>query len=169
MATQETQKIEGMERFLHLATGEGNRLVHYSESPLVLLDRKLTDGRFDMFIWETPKGIGPPLHIHHNEDEIFYILEGEMIAQVGNERVTLKPGSFCLMPKGVEHAYKVISDEPCRYIAIMSPSGFAEFCYDIHELSKDGREFKIEEALPIAQKHKLEVTGPLIEEAEGFS
>ncbi len=65
-----------------------------------------TNGAYDIFEFTTPPGGGPPLHIHHKQDETYYILEGEITVQVGDKIDTLSKGGFSLVPKGTPHTYK---------------------------------------------------------------
>lgn len=57
-----------------------------------------------------PHGDSPPLHVHHREDELFFVLEGTFLFRVGDGQVTRKAGEALLIPKGVPHTYRVESD-----------------------------------------------------------
>jgi quercetin dioxygenase-like cupin family protein len=54
-----------------------------------------------------PAGFGPPPHLHHREDEAFYVLEGQMTVTCGEQTWTATPGSFVLLPRGIPHAFTV--------------------------------------------------------------
>ena len=77
-----------------------------------------------------------PLHIHHREDEGFWILEGELTFEVGEETIEASPGSFVFGPKDVPHRYTVDSG-PARLLFILSPAGFEEFVYATSEPAKE--------------------------------
>ena len=81
-----------------------------------------TGGAFSQFEVDDPRGSGPPLHVHHSEDETFYILEGEVTMFVGDERIDLVAGDYCFGRRGVPHAYLVTS-ERARMLVTISPSG----------------------------------------------
>ena len=81
-----------------------------------------TGNAFSQFEVDDPRGSGPPLHVHHNEDETFYILEGQVTMFVGDERIDLEAGDYCFGPRGVPHAYLVRS-ERARMLVTISPSG----------------------------------------------
>jgi len=81
-----------------------------------------TSNAFSQFEVDDPRGSGPPLHVHHTEDETFYILEGEVTMFVGGERIDLQAGDYCFGPRGVPHAYLVRSDR-ARMLVTISPSG----------------------------------------------
>jgi quercetin 2,3-dioxygenase len=74
-----------------------------------------------------PRIAGPPLHIHEEMDECFYIVEGRLMIQIGDERHDLGPGSFAWLPRQFPHTYANVSDHPVRAVAVSVPSGIEEF------------------------------------------
>jgi quercetin dioxygenase-like cupin family protein len=72
-----------------------------------------------------PRGDATPLHVHHNEDETFYILEGEVTVVVGGERIDLGAGDFLFAPRDVPHAY-VVRSERARMLVTNSPAGIEQ-------------------------------------------
>jgi quercetin dioxygenase-like cupin family protein len=71
---------------------------------------------------DDPRGGGTPLHVHHNEDETFYVLEGEVTFVVGDERIDVAAGDFLFAPRDVPHAY-VVRSERARMLVTASPGG----------------------------------------------
>ncbi len=69
---------------------------------------------------------GPPRHLHHNEHEWFYVLEGEYIAEVGSERFHLKAGDSVLGPREVPHAWAFVGDTQGRLLITFAPAGKME-------------------------------------------
>lgn len=65
-----------------------------------------------------PCGDGPPLHVHHGEDEIFVILAGEVRFEVGGVLSTARAGDTVVGPRGVPHRYRVVSPAGARYLTI---------------------------------------------------
>ena len=65
-----------------------------------------------------PEGFGPPLHVHHDEDEIFHVLAGEFRFQCGGTTSVGLPGDVVCLPRGVPHGFKVMSAEGGRMITI---------------------------------------------------
>jgi quercetin dioxygenase-like cupin family protein len=87
---------------------------------------KETGGLYAIVEVLEPHGAAAPLHVHHNEDEAFYVLEGEMTFYVGEGTYKAGPGSFVFGPKDVPHTYTVDSG-PARLLFILSPAGFEGF------------------------------------------
>ena len=73
----------------------------------------------------------PPLHIHENEDEIFYVLEGEFRFVIKDEAHFLKSGDVLTAPKGVPHSYKIESEGGGKWITITAGGDFERFVKDI--------------------------------------
>ena len=81
-----------------------------------------TDGRYALVEILAPGGYGSVLHVHHQEDEGFWILEGELTFYVGDQTIMARPGSFLFGPKDVPHAFTVDSG-PARLLFVLSPAG----------------------------------------------
>jgi quercetin dioxygenase-like cupin family protein len=73
-----------------------------------------------------PRGAGSPRHRHHNEDEAWYVMEGELTFWLGDEVRTAGAGDFVFGPRHVEHRFRVDSDEAC-FLLLLTPAGFEEF------------------------------------------
>lgn len=65
----------------------------------------------------------PPPHIHHSQDEAFYVLEGQYEFLCGEERISAGPGSFVHIPKGTTHTLRNIGDGTARALVLLSPPG----------------------------------------------
>lgn len=111
------------------------------------------------------KGDMPPLHVHTDADEVFYVLEGELSVFVGEEHLELAAGESACGPKGVPHAYRVESDE-ARWLAVAAPGGFERFVFEASEpapvegLPPADREIDPEELGRLAAEHGIELLGP---------
>jgi len=88
-----------------------------------------TDGADGISVLEhhAPHGDSPPLHVHHNEDEIFHILEGEVRFRVGDADVRAAAGETLLAPKRIPHSYRVESRQGARWLTIMKGREFEDF------------------------------------------
>jgi quercetin dioxygenase-like cupin family protein len=87
----------------------------------VHLRSELTDGQVSVI--ETEPGVGPPLH-HHDFDESFYVLEGELTFRLRDEYVTAGPGDLVFAPRGVPHTFANLSGAPARQLIVCTPAGF---------------------------------------------
>ena len=85
-----------------------------------------TGGQISVAEQVLPQGSSPPLHVHHREDEAFYILEGELTCRAGDQMLTATAGSFVWMPREVPHTFRVDSPS-ARMLTICVPGGFDEF------------------------------------------
>jgi len=84
-----------------------------------------------------PPGGGPPLHIHHREDEMFYILEGECSIQIGDARRQAKTGDLVSAPRGVAHAYRNESANQLRMLVTFTPAGMDEYFFKTLETARE--------------------------------
>jgi quercetin dioxygenase-like cupin family protein len=71
----------------------------------------------------SPSGGATPLHVHHAEAEAFYLLEGEMTYQAGEEVFELRSGSFVYLPKDVPHRFRIRGTAPAKFLALGTPGG----------------------------------------------
>src|SRR5918992_6157125 len=78
------------------------------------------------------RGEMPPLHVHHRDDEAFYVIDGELSLFVADERLTLAGGQAALAPRGVPHSYRVESEE-AHWLVITTPAGFESFVREVAE------------------------------------
>jgi quercetin dioxygenase-like cupin family protein len=69
---------------------------------------------------------GPPLH-HHDFDETFYVIEGELTFQLGDELFRAKAGEIAFAPRGVPHTYANLSDPPTRHLIACTPASFERY------------------------------------------
>ena len=86
-----------------------------------------TDGA--LAVWEggiPPHTSGPPLHVHANEDEALYVLEGEVTIRTGDATTTAAAGSFVWLPREVPHTFANLSDSPLRMLGFAVPGGIED-------------------------------------------
>jgi quercetin dioxygenase-like cupin family protein len=82
-----------------------------------------THGQFALIEAVGRKGNVPPPHIHHREDEIFYVLEGEIVVSVGDRTIKGMPGTMIFLPRDVRHSF-IIESEQYRMLILVTPAGF---------------------------------------------
>jgi mannose-6-phosphate isomerase-like protein (cupin superfamily) len=68
-----------------------------------------------------PPGEGPPVHLHPNTDETFYVADGEATFTLGDREVSLTSGGFVFVPRGTAHTVRVSGDGPVRGLIVISP------------------------------------------------
>ena len=109
----------------------------------------------------TPPGLGPELHVHLSQNELFYMLMGSIGLQCGSDRIILRAGDTFMAPAGIPHAYVTLGTEPAHMLNFFDPAGdiegfFAEYAPLV---SVDGEpdHKKLAEAYA---KHGIKVVGP---------
>jgi len=70
-----------------------------------------------------PPGGGPPMHIHQNEDEMFYLLEGNLSVIVDSSETSAGPGHFVHVKRGIPHTYRNTGDHVAKMLAVFTPAG----------------------------------------------
>lgn len=88
----------------------------------VLAASEETGGRFGLLEMVASRGLEPSRHLHHRDDEGFYVLEGRLTFYVGEETHEAGPGTFVFLPRGVPHSYTFETDE-VRMLALVAPGG----------------------------------------------
>ena len=123
------------------------------------------DGEHTVLEMVAPPGDQPPLHVHNDSDEGFYLLEGEVMFWAGDDERRLGPGDFVLGPKGVPHTYRVTGETPARLIVTSSTGEFAAFV-QAYGVPAERRELP-EPAAPdverlgrLAAEHGIDLLGP---------
>ena len=100
---------------------------HRSFHPKVLLRSEESAGAVGVVESHVSPGWeGPPLH-HHPFDEGFYVLEGELTFQLGEELRSATPGDFVFAPADAVHTFANLSDAPARYLIVVTPGGFERY------------------------------------------
>lgn len=110
-------------------------------------------------------GAPPPLHVHDDEEEAFYVLDGSLDVHIGDEVVEATAGSFCLVPRGTVHSFRSTSETPARMLVLLSPPGFERFFEEAE------RRFPRSSGMPdpaevgpalgeIGARHGLRIVGP---------
>jgi quercetin dioxygenase-like cupin family protein len=104
-----------------------DRSVWYSGQLITFLaTAEDTQGKFALIEVVARRGSVPPPHIHHREEETFYVLEGEMTFSVGDQTIKATPGTVVYLPRDVAHSF-VIDSEQLRALILLTPAGFERF------------------------------------------
>jgi quercetin dioxygenase-like cupin family protein len=113
-----------------LTPSDGEHLWFLDTRMTVKAGADQTRGAFTLIEWAAPAGFGPPLHVHEQEDEAFYLLEGQITVDCGDQRWRAGPGDFAFLPRGIPHSF-VVSDGPVRGLQITTPAGFERFIAEL--------------------------------------
>lgn len=117
-----------------------------------------TEGRFAIVEHPLAPGVlGGPTHVHHNEDEASYVLEGEVMVQVGDQLIQASAGTLIFKPKGIPHTFWNQSAARARILEIISPAGFEKYFEELAELVTPDAPPDIPRLIALAQKYKLEL------------
>lgn len=92
-----------------------------------LLTGAETGGAYAVLDAFTPAGNGPPLHVHHREDEAFLVVEGQFEFTVAGEPVRLGPGGSLFARKDIPHRFRNVGSTPGWLIIVVTPSGLEEY------------------------------------------
>ena len=95
-------------------------------TPRVLLRSEHSDGHVSVIETVPGPGVSPPLH-HHDFDEAFYVMAGELTFRLRDELTTVGPGELAFAPRGVPHTYANLGDTPARVLIVCTPAGFERY------------------------------------------
>jgi len=124
-----------------------------------ILDREQTGGAMSIVDSLSPVGSGPPRHIHQHEDETFVMITGTCKIWIEGKERLAGPGESVFIPRGKEHTFKVVGDQPSRHLVILTPGGFESFFAEMAagQFQIPADMAAIEES---ARRHNLTFTGP---------
>jgi mannose-6-phosphate isomerase-like protein (cupin superfamily) len=152
---------------LHVPPGEGRSFWLLGELYTAKAVGEDTGGEFAFVEAITLPQAGPPPHIHHREDETFWVLEGEFEFMVGDGTVRAPAGTFVHAPKGSPHTYKNVRTTPDRYVTTIRPAGFEQFFFEVSDPAEDPRaqppahgQEVIERIMMAAPRYGLEILSP---------
>jgi mannose-6-phosphate isomerase-like protein (cupin superfamily) len=165
MGDVQTQTYTAASRpVIFLRPGEG-RVIPGPEGLTLKASGEQTGGSIGFLEGRTPPGFGPPRHIHHHSDELFYVLEGEFQFLLGEWLVHAPAGSFVFIPRGTVHAPKVVGPEPGRALVAFVPGGEERAFDDLAALAVaagNGQAPGMEQLQAMARKYGSEFVGPPI-------
>jgi quercetin dioxygenase-like cupin family protein len=126
----------------------------------IKISSKDTSGNLSMFEYQGNEKGGPPLHVHPYQDEVFYILEGDYLFQIDNDKFKLKQGDTIFLPRQIPHTFTQLTDKG-KMLFFFNPAGKMEdFFRTIGNLSSPPTP---EEGAQIFEAHELIVVGTPLE------
>ena len=150
-----------------LANNEGEAFWNLGMLQTIKIGRDDTNGQFGMLEIVVPAGIGSPWHVHPEEDEWFYVLDGQLTFYVGDARVDLTAGGFAFGPKGVPHTFIGVAPET-RALVGFAPMQFEGFMREVGQKAParvlppphTGPPPDLARLAPIARRNGFEILGP---------
>ena len=143
-----------------LAAADGLRLQSGPRRDLVFkLTGEDTRGALDYFVCEVAPHGGPPLHLHHHQDETIHVLSGRFKVRIGDEEHTLDCGGFAYLPAGLPHAFLNLTDQPAELIIVFAPGGGHEFFEELGPATRTATPNR-EEIAAIFERHGMTLLGP---------
>src|SRR5262245_41092344 len=120
--------------------GEGHRVRAFGNEIEFMLSGEQTADSLTVGVAFVPVGNGPPPHVHHTEDELFLILEGEYRIHLNGDWTTVGPGTVVYLPRGTVHTFQVTGSKPGRHWTLQTPIGFERyFAQAAESLSAPGK------------------------------
>lgn len=139
---------------------DGGKKINVLGIPLVIrIHGRDTGGVLSVVESHDLPGGGPPLHIHHCEDETFQILEGEYEFMCDGKTFIAQKGATIFAPRGVPHTYRYLGQTPGRLMVTLTPAGFEGFFEEVDALSPQQQQ-EIPRVMEIAKKFGLEILPP---------
>ena len=143
-----------------LAAGEGLRLQSGPGRDLIFkATGENTENRFDYFIVQVAPHGGPPLHVHHSQDETIHVLKGRYKVRIGDDIFTLEEGGFAYLPADVPHAFLNLTAEMGEIIVVYVPGGGHKFYQEMGPLARSATPDRAAIA-QVFTKHGMTLLGP---------
>jgi quercetin dioxygenase-like cupin family protein len=131
----------------HLAAGEGQAMSWFTAQFAL----KASDPQIGLMELEGSPGVEPPLHVHRNEDEYYYLLDGEVTFHIGQDTYLARAGSLVFLPRAVPHTF-TIHTPTARMLLLNAPGGF-ERMFELAPTTPD-------EAVAALARYNVDVVGP---------
>ena len=116
---------------------DGERLQFGDVTILVKVSAETSGGAFTLFE-EVPPLVDTPLHVHEREDELFHVLAGEHVFQVGDQEFRAGPGGTVFAPRGIPHSQRRLVAGEGRLLVLTSPAGLEGFFRQLAAAHEDG-------------------------------
>lgn len=125
-------------------------------------DRAGTEGRFSLVEQVIPVGFESPWHVHHTEDESFYVIEGAMTVIVGDCQTLLHAGGYAFGPRGIPHGFRIEGDRPAKVLLMTTGGELSDFIAEV-SVPQDTPPSPPDMAalMGSAERHGMAILGPL--------
>jgi len=143
-----------------LGPGDGLRLQSGPGRDLIFkVTGEDTGGAFDYFIVEVAPRGGPPLHVHHRQEETIHVLKGQYKIRIGDEIFRCEEGGFAYLPSRVPHAFLNLTDEPGEIVVVYTPGGGHKFYEELGPISRAANPDR-QAIAAVFEKHGMTLLGP---------
>jgi quercetin dioxygenase-like cupin family protein len=132
---------------LAVRSGEGEARWWLGALAVIKATAADTAGHMTVVDVTDPPGVEAPLHVHHKEDEAFWVLEGDVTFEVGGKTIEASAGDFVFGPRDIPHRYKV-GDAGSRMLFILTPGGFEDLVRATSEPARSRTLPPADEAMP---------------------
>lgn len=126
----------------------------------VKISSRDTCGAFAIMEDRTPPQGGPPLHLHHHQDEWWYVLEGQYLFEVDGQNIHAGPGATVFAPRGTRHTFQNTGSTPGRTVVTVVPGGLDIFFEELSAAVPPGAIPDPAKLSSLFEKHGLELLGP---------
>jgi quercetin dioxygenase-like cupin family protein len=143
-----------------LGPGEGLRLQSGPGRDLIFkVTGEDTGGAFDYFIVEVAPHGGPPLHVHHHQEETIHVLKGTYKIRIEDEIFHCQEGGFAYLPSRIPHAFLNLTDEPGEIVVVYTPGGGHKFYEELGPISRSANPDRAAIAA-LFEKYDMTLLGP---------
>lgn len=145
--------------FVVRRAGEGEANDAFALPRVFKVTAEQSDGALAVWEEEVPPGAGPPLHVHHREQELFVVIDGRVRFRHEDEIVELGAGGVVLIPKGARHTFKNVGDGVARVMVTLTPGGGEGFFKEVMAAGLKAPD-DMERIVEIGARYGLEFVGP---------
>ena len=139
---------------------DGRRIHVLGNDVTIKISSRDTGGAFTVFEGVSEPLQGPPLHLHRDQDESWYIVDGEFRFEVDGQEIYASGGATVLAPKGTRHTFQNVGTTPGRILTTVVPGGLDLFFEELETVAPRGTRPVAAKMVPIFEKHRLELLGP---------
>jgi quercetin dioxygenase-like cupin family protein len=122
-----------------------------------------TGGAFGLVEQVIEPGFASPYHVHRNEDEAFYVIEGEVRFVSEGQSWFAGAGGFAFLPRNIPHGFRVEGDVPARVLLLVTPGGFEGFVAELSEPAPPAGPPDMGKLMQAAASYSIDILGPLPE------
>ena len=138
---------------------------------ILLANSESTGGAYSLIHLTASPGFASPYHLHHTEDESFYVLDGEFTFICDGKTTVLGAGGYIFLPRGVPHGLRCSSEKDSRVLIHVMPGGKVGFVGMMLEMAVPAKKHVLSEPAPpdlqrltaLCEKNRIDILGPLPE------